>query len=255
MPVGDLMRPIAIAVLAWFVVGAQGAPPPAARIPVVLELFTSEGCSSCPPADDVLSALAKQQPVPGVQVIALGMHVTYWDNQGWKDPASLVMATERQQEYGRVFGPDRMYTPQAVIDGREELVGSDASGVKRAIVRAAQQPHAHLSLKSSLDGDALSVQVTVIDLPAALKEPLEAKLLITEDDLTSIVKRGENGGRTLHNDAVVRLLSSSTVGDQRALMYHVALAPAWRRDRLHVNALLQGKKTLRIWGAASAPVK
>src|SRR5215831_16948643 len=101
----------------------QAGPAPA-RGPVVVELFTSEGCSSCPPADDVLSKLAKEGTVGGAQVIPLGLHVTYWDQLGWKDPGSLQASTDRQQDYGRGFGPDSMYTPQAVIDGRTQLVGS-----------------------------------------------------------------------------------------------------------------------------------
>src|SRR6266540_2532988 len=96
------------AVIAWIAFSQ----PASAPVSVVVELFTSEGCSSCPPADSLLSKLSKEQPVPGVQVIALGMHVTYWDRLGWKDPASLLLATERQQAYGGVFGDDRVYTPQ-----------------------------------------------------------------------------------------------------------------------------------------------
>src|SRR3954465_9521266 len=107
------------------IAASQPASAPSARVPVVVELFTSEGCSSCPPADALLSRLAKEQPVAGAQIIPLGMHVTYWDQLGWKDPASLPDATTRQQDYGRVFGEDRVYTPQAVVDGHDELVGSD----------------------------------------------------------------------------------------------------------------------------------
>src|SRR4051812_49959987 len=98
------------------IAASQPASPPSARAPVVVELFTSEGCSSCPPADGVLSRLAKEQPVAGAQIIPLGLHVTYWDQLGWKDAASLPAATSRQQDYGRIFGEDRIYTPQAVID-------------------------------------------------------------------------------------------------------------------------------------------
>src|SRR5450759_4599231 len=83
--------------------------PALARVPVVVELFTSEGCSSCPPADQLLTRLANDQPVAGVRVIPLGMHVTYWDQLGWKDPASMMQATGRQQDYSRVFGADRVY--------------------------------------------------------------------------------------------------------------------------------------------------
>src|SRR3982751_4604130 len=149
------MRSSLLTALMLIMAAAQSTPAPSARVPVVVELFTSEGCSSCPPADALLSKLAQEQPVPGVQVIPLGMHVTYWDQLGWKDPLSLRLATERQQAYGRVFGEDRIYTPQAVIDGRDEVVGSDEGALKRAIAKAARQHHARITLRPSLDGHAL----------------------------------------------------------------------------------------------------
>jgi hypothetical protein len=231
----------------------QGAPPE--RVPVVVELFTSEGCSSCPPADQLLTRLAKDQPVQGVQIIPVGMHVTYWDQLGWKDPASLRLATERQQGYGRIFGEDRIYTPQAVIDGREEVVGSDEAAVTRAIAKAARQPHANLTLRPSLDGNTLAVEATIAGLPADLEEPLRAWMVVTEDGLISIVKRGENGGRTLHHDAVVRAAFGRDVAAARRLGFHADLRPEWRRDRLKALVMLQGKKTQRIYGAATTPLQ
>jgi len=230
-------------------------PPPSDRVPVVVELFTSEGCSSCPPADAVLSKLAAESPAPGVQVIPLGMHVTYWDQLGWKDPASLALATERQQNYSRVFGADRVYTPQAIIDGREELVGSEEAAVRRQIAKAAQQPHARLSVNPRVDGDSLTADVAIAATPPALKEKLAALMIVTEDGLTSVVKRGENGGRTLQNDAVVRALVGSEVASGTVPALRATLRPEWRRDRLHVVVLLQGKSSQRIWGAATAPLK
>jgi hypothetical protein len=211
--------------------GGQPAP-----VPVVLELFTSEGCSSCPPADAVLSKLAKEQPVAGVQIIPLGMHVTYWDQLGWKDPASLQQATDRQQDYGLIFGVDRIYTPQAVVDGREEVIGSSEPGVRQAIAKAAKQPHVRVSITPDLRAE-------VSEPPAEAKERLEVVWLVVEDGLTTVVKRGENGGRTLHHDAVVRYLGKDTI------------PPAWRRPGLRAVALVQGQKSRRIWGAAQALIK
>jgi hypothetical protein len=221
---------------------------PADRVPVIVELFTSEGCSSCPPADAVLSRLAKEQPVPGAQIIPLELHVTYWDQLGWKDPASLAAATSRQHDYGRVFGEDRIYTPQAVIDGRDEIVGSDEGGVKRAVAAAAKRPHARVSLTASFARpDTIVAKIDVADVPADVKEKVRTLLLVTEDGLSNVVTRGENGGRTLYHDAVVRRLSST--------VEITGVQPAWRRDRLRVIALVQGEKSLRIFGAAAAAVQ
>jgi hypothetical protein len=223
---------------------AQPAP---ARAPVVLELFTSEGCSSCPPADALLSRLAAEQGVAGAQIIPLGMHVTYWDQLGWKDPSSLADATARQQDYGRVFGDDRVYTPQAVIDGRDELVGSDESGLRKAIAHAAQQPHALVSLSAHLQGDVIVATAAVSAVPVMVKEKLRTVFVLTEDGLTSVVRRGENGGRTLRHDAVVRRLSST--GEMGRI------AAEWRHERLHVIALVQGEKSRHIVGAAMVSVQ
>src|SRR5262245_40063456 len=220
---------------------------PADRVPVLLELFTSEGCSSCPPADALLAKLAKEQPLPGVEIIPLGLHVTYWDQLGWKDPASLADATARQQAYSRVFGEDRIYTPQAVIDGHEEVVGSDEAGILRAVARAAKQPHARLALSAAFSGaDTVVATLSATGVPD-VKEPLRTLLVVTEDGITTVVKRGENGGRTLHHDAVVRRVASTV--EIRGV------SPAWRRDRLRLVAVMQGEKTRRVVGAAIAPIR
>lgn len=234
--------------------------PALARVPVVVELFTSEGCSSCPPADQLLTRLANDQPVAGVQVIPLGMHVTFWDQLGWKDPASMRQATGRQQDYSRVFGADRVYTPQAVIDGQQELVGSDESGVKRAIARAGKQPHAHVAVTAALDGtDRIVARVSAEELPAEIKERIDVLVFITENGLTSVVRRGENGGRTLHHDAVVRrdlILADIRLPGRLPSSIEIEGIPRdWRREHLQVVAVLQGEKTQRIWGAATTALK
>ena len=236
---------------------SQSLVPAGARVPVVVELFTSDGCSSCPPADRVFSVLVQNQPIPGAQVIALGMHVDYWDQLGWKDPASLALATARQQAYGRIWGADRVYTPQAVVDGASEMVGSDEGAVRRAIERAAAQPHVAVSETISVDGNAFAATVGIEALPPpAAKEALDAVLFLTEDGLTSNVKFGENAGRTLHHDAVVRAMYPlGVVSAGKSLHVRGVLKPEWRREQLRAVSVVQGRNTHRIWGAAAQPVR
>src|SRR6267142_3420791 len=122
-------------------VRAEAADGSAPRRMVLVELFTSEGCSSCPPADAVLSELVLRQPVAGVEVLALGEHVDYWDRLGWRDPFSSAMFSARQSNYdARVFHRNEVYTPQLVVDGQLERVGSDVSAIQRAINQAAHAP-------------------------------------------------------------------------------------------------------------------
>lgn len=236
--------------------GAGTVAPAGSRVPVVVELFTSDGCSSCPPADRLFSGLIQNQPIPNAQVIALGFHVDYWDQLGWKDPASLPLATARQQAYGRLWGPDRVYTPQAVVDGGAEVVGSDEAGLVRAVERAASAPHVAVAESLSSEApDAIVVTVTVQGPASGPKEPLDGQLFITEDGITSNVRRGENAGRTLHHDAVVRAMYPLAGSTNGSLHARAVLRPDWRRGALHAVAVLQGRDTHRIWGVASAPVQ
>jgi hypothetical protein len=250
------MRWMLPAAVALSLSGGPVVPAPAS-VSVVVELFTSEGCSSCPPADQLLTRLATEPSIAGVRVIPLGMHVTYWDQLGWKDPASLKSATDRQQHYGAVWGPDRVYTPQAVVDGREELVGSDEAGLKRAIARAAREPHAALAFSATLDGEALVSTLALSAAPPGINEPLEAILFVTEDGLSSIVKRGENGGRTLRHDAVVRLESrlDAAPGATPATVTIRGVRREWARERLNAVIVVSGRKSHRIWGAATVSLK
>ncbi len=130
----------------------------AAATPVLVELFTSEGCSSCPPADALLSRLGRTQPVRGADIIALEEHVDYWDRLGWKDPFSSEAATARQSEYGEAFGGNQVYTPQMIVDGRAEFVGSSDTDALRAIRAASQTPKPAIQLSWEA-GDSLAIHV------------------------------------------------------------------------------------------------
>src|SRR3954468_667926 len=148
---------------------------------VLVELFTSEGCSSCPPADAVLERLHQQQPVPGVELIVLSEHVDYWNDLGWKDPFSDARFSERQGAYG-----SRIYTPQAIVDGRIDVLGSDQAGIVRAAASAAADPHGTLRLTRTPTG----VRIAVNGLAAHSDAPVLVAVL--EDGLVSKVERGEN---------------------------------------------------------------
>ena len=248
--------------LALPLAGLLGALPPArpqtqlrpagARIPVVVELFTSEGCSSCPAADAALRELAATQSVPGVEVIALGEHVDYWNRLGWKDSFSAPAYTERQRQYAAGFGTGS-YTPQAVVSGRYEFVGSRTGELAAAVAKAAQLPQAAVSVTAS--GGTAQVRVASVPpgTPAA-----EVLLIITESNLASQIGRGENAGRLLHHAAVVRrLLPLGKVGADGTFAATPALklAPDWKHPNLRVVALVQEIAARRIVGVAAAAVE
>ncbi len=169
----------------------------AAERPVVVELFTSQGCSSCPPADAYLRELTKDRR----DVLALAFHVTYWDRLGWKDPFSLPAATQRQDVYGRRFG-DGSYTPEIVVDGAASMVGSDRRDVGSAIENARRNGRTAAAVSVSKSGEQVSIQVGAGNGSGKI-------LLIGFDrEHTTAVGRGENSGRTLTEANVVRSIRS-----------------------------------------------
>ncbi len=189
------------AVLTTLLVFGQ-AVPPAARTPVLVELFTSEGCSDCPPADELLARLDQEQFVPGAEVIVLSEHVTYWNHDGWHDPFSMQEMDERQRDYVYRFGLQDSYTPQAVVDGAQQLVGNAPNAMVQAIERAAGVPKQSLTIESAHwdnGGGDFSVH-------ASANSSARLEAAVAEDATQSEVKSGENAGRTLHHVAVVRAL-------------------------------------------------
>jgi len=237
--------------------------PGAARTPVVVELFTSEGCSSCPPADALLARLTEQQFYENAQLITLEEHVDYWDNQGWTDPFSSRDWTSRQNVYSGVLGNRNPYTPQMVVDGTVEFNGSYAQKARQAILEAAGKTKipVTLVLGSTNETGKGDFSVTVGKLGGTTKgEAAEVWLAITETGLHSAVKRGENAGQDLHHAAVVRSMRKigeakgdaepSFSGDAR-----VPLQKEWKRENLRAVLLVQEKKSRRILGAAETRIR
>jgi hypothetical protein len=239
--------------------GAQVRDPAAKPVAIVAELFTSEGCSSCPPADDLLRRLVEEQPIQGVVIIGLGEHVDYWDRLGWRDPFSSPKFSRRQEEYSQVFGDDRIYTPQMVIAGRDEMVGSEAVRIHDAIVKAAKRPMATVSVQVSENvvSRSAAVRVEIRDVPeAARRGDLDVMLAVIENGLESHVRAGENASRTLKHSAVTRsllivgkALKGSATG---SFTSEVALLTTWKPADVRFVAFLQDHRTHEIHGAASA---
>lgn len=230
--------------------------------PVVVELFTSEGCSSCPPADEVLARLDKTQPVQGVEVIALGEHVDYWNRLGWTDPYSSADFSSRQSSYADAFGHDGVYTPQMIVDGRDEFAGGNGNRARDAIMKAARSPKAKVEVLAAPSADRtdennLKLSVRISDIPQVTAgDTADVLMAITENNLRSEVSRGENAGRNLRHSAVVRSLSvlGNIGASQQSFEAQptVNLAGGWRLDNLRAVVFVQERGTRRVLGAAAS---
>jgi hypothetical protein len=232
-----------------------------ARSPVVVELFTSEGCSSCPPADNVLAQLQQTQPVAGAEVIALSEHVDYWNYIGWSDPFSSSAFSARQEIYAKSFGQqDNVYTPQMIVDGQTEFNGSAMNIAREAIAKAARSPKADVRIvvpetKAQKDDQKVRLNVSVKNVPPVNQgDVAEVILAITENNLSSNVSRGENSGRKLAHTAVVRKMRALGGVDTASKTFDsettVAIANGWKRDDIRVVVFVQERAHRRVLGAA-----
>ena len=182
---------------------ATSATPPHA---VLVELFTSEGCSSCPPADDLLRQMNGKLSGYGQLIVGISEHVTYWNSQGWTDPFSASVYTDRQNSYGSRFHIDSVYTPQIVVNGEQQVMGSDGNAVLRAI-RETDHPSqlaVHI-VSTTVDGNALVVTYTIQGSKPAHGADLFA--IVADDADESKVLRGENSGHNLTHVSVARSIT------------------------------------------------
>jgi hypothetical protein len=211
---------------------------------ILVELFTSEGCSSCPPADATLARLHQRQPVPGVRLLVLSEHVDYWNDQGWKDPFSSAQFTARQGRYG-----ERIYTPQAMVDGHIDVLGSDEEGIVRAAKGAALEPHGTLTVTRAPGGHRLHLAASALPPHG----PSQVMLAVVEDGLASKVARGENAGRTLSHTAVVRALEGvgSIPGSASDWSADVEIPKDASWKQVRIVAFVQDTRSFRVLAAGA----
>lgn len=224
-------------------------------VPVLVELFTSEGCSSCPPADAFLRELHRTQPVDGVEAIVLSEHVDYWDRMGWKDPFSSELWSKRQSWYSMRW-PTKVYTPQMIIDGIEEMIGSDERYARAVMREAAKKPKGMVRVLIALGEGGVGLRVEAEGLPKG--GPAQVRVAIVEDGLETEVPGGENQGKTLVHDGVVRLLAEIGETEAGAGEYEgtagLSLEPEWARERLRAVVFLQDAGTRRVIAVGSEPL-
>ncbi len=222
---------------------------PVSRKAVVVELFTSEGCSSCPPADELLSHLRQQTSAQGVEIIPLGFHVDYWNSLGWRDRFSSSDYSKRQEQYAQKLRIEGPYTPQMVVDGTAQFVGNDTARAQQAIAQAALRPQP-AQIEISFAQEKLLVHVKAPELPSGN----DVMLAITEDNLANKVSAGENDGRLLRHSAVVR--DFHRLGQVRNGSFDTttSLKPDkdWKLQDLRVVVFVQESASGKIQGAASA---
>ncbi len=213
--------------------------------PVLVELFTSEGCSSCPPADKALASLRKEQAYANTEVITLSFHVDYWNYLGWKDEFSSKFFSQRQENYANALQLNGSYTPQMVVDGTNEFVGSNLAKISLAMNSAPKNEKGRVELELAKD---VTLKLNISELPT--HEAASVLVAIAEDNLLTDVKRGENGGRKLEHDSVVRELKSvgSITSGQKS--FEIEIQPQfdakWKRKDLRIVVFVQENESRKV---------
>ncbi len=235
---------------------AAAVVPTADARPVLIELFTSEGCSSCPPADALVRKLDAGQPIPGAQLIVLSEHVTYWDHDGWKDAFSSPALTDRQSEYERALGRDTAFTPQIIVDGTEEIRhGNTPQQVEEVLQRAKAAPKVpvHIGEVTVHSGNPSVLRVHIETGENVAKHNADVYVAIELDHVESEVLHGENGGRHLVHVSVVQELSrigKLPKGRTFAENVELKLMPGADPKNLRLMAFVQESGPGKVLGAA-----
>jgi len=258
---GDLMsRSILVFALFAVTAVALAAKVPSTPVsPVLVELFTSEGCSSCPPADAILAELDRAQPVRGAQAIVLSEHVDYWNHDGWRDPYSSSFFTDRQEEYAHRFGLASPYTPQMVVDGAAQFSGSDGRKASEEITRsegAARIP-VELSIVAS-DANGIRLKISTSPNSSSPKHKGNVYVALALNHADSQVAAGENKGRHLSHVAVVQSIKKVGSLEKNEDFYRelvLPVDPKLDRSNLRVIAFVQEPDQGRVLGVAMQMVE
>jgi len=245
---------ISLTLLSGFCLAQTPAPASAGRIPVLVELFTSEGCSTCPPADRFLGAL-DGQPIPGTEIIVLSEHVDYWDHLGWKDPYSSRELTERQEAYARQFKLASAYTPQMVVDGVHQLSGADAKEASTALREAVARPKAGLSITNAqAESSRIRARIECTALSSSqIPGTLDVYVALALNRAENQVTRGENANHHLTHTAVVRKLArigKMKAGESFSHDVDLKIDDKTAPDNLRVITFLQDPSSGKVFGAA-----
>jgi hypothetical protein len=215
-----------------------------AKTPVLVELFTSQNCPTCPAAERVLSELESSQPVAGAEIITLAWHVNLWDSFTWKDEFSSPFFTQRQVIYSRSLNIGEIYTPQMFVDGATHFVGSKQDKAAKAVAQATKMPKAEINL--SLNADKLSIEIQ--NLPK--RQAATVYLALTEDKLVRRLERGNNAGKTMEYPSVARSLHPVATVDAQAAQFkaetYLQLQPEWKRENLNIIVFVQENVSRRI---------
>ena len=214
----------------------------------VVELFTSEGCSSCPPADELAIELSKEYKS---KVYFLGYHVDYWNHIGWKDKFSKAEYTHRQWQYARVFNLNSIYTPQVVVNGKKELLGSDKGLLRKTITD-------ELKIKSDAEIQ-LSAKHIEKDISVFYKTSVSDKYILqialVQLYAETPVKRGENKGRYLKHTNVIRDIQSIGINKKGEGQLQFKIPDGLTATEIKLVAFIQHINELTITGAAESDIK